>query len=68
MTAHGNQYILVMSGHFTKWVEAVPLADQHAETVASAFVDEVITHGVLHKLLTDQGRNFKAYLMKQVLL
>ena len=33
MTARGNQYILVMSDHFTKWVEAVPMANQRAETV-----------------------------------
>ena len=67
MTARGNQYILVMSDHFTKWVEAVPMANQRAETVAKAFVDEVVTrHGVPSKLLTDQGRNFEADLMKRV--
>ena len=65
MTGHGNQYILVMSDHFTKWVEAVPMANQEVETVAKAFVDEVVTrHGVPNKLLTDQGRNFEADLMK----
>ena len=67
MTARGNQYILVMSDHFTKWVEAVPMPNQRAETVAKAFVNEVVTrHGVPSKLLTDQGRNFEADLMKQV--
>ena len=68
MTARGNQYILVMSDHFTKWVEAVPMPNQRAEMVAKAFVDEVVTrHGVPTKLLTDQGRNFEVDLMKQVL-
>ncbi len=68
LTARGNQYILVMSDHFTKWVEAVPLANQRANTVAKAFVDEVVTrHGVPRKILTDQGRNFEAELMRQVL-
>ena len=68
MTARGNQYILVMPDHFTKWVEAVPMPNQRAETIAKAFVDEVVTrHGVPTKLLTDQGRNFEADLMKQVL-
>ena len=67
MTARGNQYILVMSDHFTKWVEAVPMTNQRAETVAKAFVDEVVTrHGVPSKLLTDQRRNFEADLMRQV--
>jgi transposase InsO family protein len=67
MTARGNQYIMVMSDHFTKWVEAVPMLNQRAETVAKAFVNEVVTrHGVPSKLLPDQGRNFEADLMKQV--
>jgi hypothetical protein len=66
-TAQGNQYILVMSDHFTKLVEVVPIPNQRAETVAKAFVDEVVTrHGVPSKLLTDQGRNLEADLMKQV--
>lgn len=52
---------MVMSDHFTKWVEADPMANQRARTVAKAFVDEVINrHGVPSKLLTDQGRNFEA--------
>ncbi len=35
--------------------------------VAKAFVDEVVTrHGVPRKILTDQGRNFEAELMRQV--
>ena len=67
MTARENQYILVMSDHFTKWVEAVSMTNQRAKTVAKAFVDEVVTrHGVPSKLLTDQGRNFEADLMRQV--
>ena len=66
-TARGNQYILVMSDHFTKWVEAVSMANQRTRTVAKAFVDEVISrHGVPSKLLTDQGRNFEADLMREV--
>jgi hypothetical protein len=60
MTARGNQYILVISDHFTKWGEAVPMPNQRAETVAKAFVNEVVTrHGVPSILLTDQGRNFE---------
>jgi hypothetical protein len=60
LTARGNQYILVMSDHFTKWVEAVPLANQRADTVAKAFVDEVVTrHGVPRKILIDQGGTSK---------
>jgi transposase-like protein len=43
------------------------MPNQRAETVAKAFVNEVVTrHGVPSKLLTDKGRNFEADLMKQV--
>ncbi|CAB4043986.1 Retrovirus-related Pol poly from transposon, partial [Paramuricea clavata] len=56
-----------MSDYFTKWVEAGPMADQKAETVARAFIDCVVSrHGVPVKLLTDQGRNFESQLMKEV--
>ncbi|CAB4040108.1 Retrovirus-related Pol poly from transposon, partial [Paramuricea clavata] len=42
-------------------------ATMDSRTVAKAFVNEVVTrHGVPSKLLTDQGRNFEADLMKQV--
>ena len=67
VTAQGHQYILVMGDHFTKWVEAVPLANQTAETVARAFVENVVArHGVPVKLLTDQRSNFESELMKEV--
>ena len=46
---------------------AVPMADQKAETIARAFIDNVVSrHGVPVKLLTDQGRNFESELMKEV--
>ena len=68
VTARGNQFVLVMSDHFTKWVEAVPMANQCADTVARAFVDQVITrHGIPDRILTDQGRNFESDLMKTVM-
>ena len=67
VTAQGNQYILVMSDHYTKWVEAAPIPNQRAETVAQEFVKEVISrHGVPEKILTDQGGNFESDLMKKV--
>ena len=67
VTVQGNQYILVMSDHYTKWVEAAPIPNQRAETVAQEFVKEVISrHGVAKKVLTDQGGNLKSDLMKKV--
>ena len=47
----------------------MPVTNQRAVTVAKAFVDEVVGSnlcGVPSKLLTDQGRNFEADLIRQV--
>eukprot|EP01125_Pyxidicula_operculata_P010429 TRINITY_DN342_c0_g1_i11.p1 TRINITY_DN342_c0_g1~~TRINITY_DN342_c0_g1_i11.p1 ORF type:complete len:911 (+),score=64.75 TRINITY_DN342_c0_g1_i11:1973-4705(+) len=58
-TQRGNQYILVITDHFTKWVECFPLNNTSASTVARVFVEEFISRfGTPEKLLTDQGSNF----------
>ena len=44
----------------------MPLDNQTADTVAKAFVHEVVTlYEVPCKILTDQGRNFEADLMTE---
>lgn len=59
----GNKYLLTFIDHFSRYAEAVPLADQTAETTARAFVKYILTrHGVPERLLTDQGRNFTSEL------
>lgn len=61
----GNRYLLVVTDCFTKWVEAIPLSNMRAATVAEALVNEVISrHGVPLELHTDQGRNFDSRLLK----
>ena len=42
-TPRGNEHILVIVDQFTKWVEAIPLPSQDAETTAKAAVNEFIT-------------------------
>ena len=55
----GFKYILVITDVFTKWVEAFPLKTTVAETLASVFVNEVVSRfGVPSQLHSDQGANF----------
>ena len=66
-TSDGNLYILLMADIFTHFVMGVPLADTKAETVAKAFIGTwIAVHGPPQKLLSDNGANFAAGLMKDV--
>jgi transposase InsO family protein len=66
-TARGNRYILVIVDYFTKWLEALPMPDQRAETCAEKFVSEFVSRfGICDQLHSDQGRQFESALMQQV--
>jgi len=55
----GNKYILTFQDDLRKYVVAVPIGKQDAETVARAFVEKIIlTYGTPQTLQTDQGANF----------
>ena len=63
----GNKYILVMADYYTKWVEAFPLPDQRAESVAKVLVQEVICrYGVPAIIHSDRGANFEGRVMQEV--
>ena len=67
LTYVGNQYVLVFLDYLKKWVEAFPIKDQKAETVARVFVEEVICrHGSPEYLLSDRGSNFLSELIAEV--
>ena len=58
ISSHGNKYILVITDLFTKWVEAFPLKDATATTLATTILNEVICrYGVPSGLHSDQGAN-----------
>jgi hypothetical protein len=62
-----NKFILLVCDYFTKWVEAFPMPNQEAKTVADLFVKEFICrYGVPRKLFTDQGTNFQLKLLNEV--
>jgi hypothetical protein len=61
----GNKYILTFQDELSKFIVAVPLQQQDAETVAKAFVlNIVLKFGAPAKILTDQGSNFLSNLFK----
>ena len=67
MTEAGNKYILIIADYFTKWVEAFPLPNQEAKTVADKLVNEVICRfGVPLMIHSDQGGNFESALFAEV--
>ncbi|KAK3095582.1 hypothetical protein FSP39_016324 [Pinctada imbricata] len=66
-TKKGNKYILVMCDYFTKWIDAVPMKNQEAVTVARKFVKHFVTkHGVPLQVHTDQGSNFESLIFKEM--
>ena len=64
---HGNKYILVVIDFKTRYVQAFPMPDQRAETVAKILVQNwILVYGVPSIVLTDQGSNFGGRLMHEV--
>ena len=56
----GNNYVLVATDHFTKWVEILPIPDMHARTCADYLLNEVFAHfGTPLTLHSDQGTNYE---------
>ncbi|CAG2206517.1 unnamed protein product [Mytilus edulis] len=63
----GNKYLLVIGDYFTKFIHAIPIRNQEAETVARSFVDNFITtFGVPMQVHTDQGANFESRLFREL--
>ena len=66
-THRGNKYILVVSDHFTKWVEIFAVPDFTAKTCAEKILNEVIARfGCPCDLHSDQGRNYESEIFKEL--
>ena len=58
-SSRGNRYVLVVTDHFTRWVEIFAVPDQTATTCAEKILDDVIARfGCPYDLHSDQGRNY----------
>jgi len=68
ISSSGNRYLLVVVDCFTKWVDAFPLSNPRAKTIATIFVNQVISrHGVPLELHMDQGRNFESNIFQELM-
>jgi len=68
-SSHGNQYILTVVDHFSKWAEAIPVRNHTAPTVARALMVHVFSRfGAPSQLLSDQGPEFESELFSQLMM
>ena len=61
-----NPLLLTFIDNFSKYVEAFPIPDMTAQTVARVYATQIVTrHGTGSKLVTDEGRNFMSAFFKE---
>ena len=66
-TTPSNSYVLVVGDYFTKWMEAYPIPNQDAITVANKLVNEFICcFSVPRQLHSDQGAQFELQVITEV--
>lgn len=69
LSINKNKYLLVMTDYFTRWVEAIPLPNKEAVTVAGVIYREIFCrYGAPESILTDQGKEFNNELLKTLCL
>ena len=67
MTNKKNSYLLVIGDYFTKWVDAIPIRNQKASTIAQKVLDRIITiFGVPMQIHSDQGRSFESKIFQEM--
>jgi len=66
-TKSGNQHILTLTDKMSRWVEAYPLPDLTAASVANTILQEfVCRYGAPIRICSDRGSNFTAELFGKV--
>ncbi|KAK9730845.1 Integrase zinc binding domain [Popillia japonica] len=61
-----NKYILTIQCELSKFVDAYPIKDKEAQTVAKTFVNNfILKFGIPKRIVTDQGTEFLAKVFKE---
>ena len=67
VTPRGNRFILVLTDHFSKYVEVLAVPDQTAETCASKILNEFVSRwGCPLSIHSDQGRNYESRVFREL--
>ena len=65
VSSNGNQYLLVIQDYFTKWLEAIPLKNQSADSIVTALIKVFAVFGFPRYLHSDQGANFESTILQK---
>ena len=67
LTPRGNQWVLVLTDHFTRWQDALALPDATAPTVAETLDNRVFSYfGLPEEIHSDRGAQFEGDLMTEL--
>ena len=67
LTPRGNRYILLVTDHFSKWVEIMAVPNQTAEICAEKILNEVIgRYGCPLTIHSDQGRCYESAIFTEL--
>ena len=62
-TARGNKYLLVLVCNTTKWIEAMPLRNLKAETIADRLLEIFSRVGIPQTIKSDNFQSFRSQIM-----
>ena len=66
-TERGNTNILVLSDHFSRWRDALPIQNGTAEEIATTLEEKVFCYfGIPERIHTDQGAQFESKLLAEL--
>ena len=68
VTDRGNLYILLVTDHFTKYIEIIPVTDMSAEVCASKILNEVISRWSCPLTIhSDRGRTYESKVFSEII-